>query len=206
VPRQQRRPPAARVEERHRGARGQILNAAWQLAAERGLTGWSLSELGAAVGMRAPSLYVYFASKDAIYDELFAQGCRDLLGVLRQVIAQGTTPAERFREGSRAFVEFAVAHPARLQLLFLRVIPSFIPSEGSYALAIEITQLLTDNLRQLGVTDDAAADLWTATLTGLATQQVSNEPGGRRWARLVDRASAAFLATTTQAHSPTPEE
>lgn len=157
--------------------------------------GWSLSELGAAVGMRAPSLYVYFANKDAIYDELFAQGCRELLDLLRRVVDEGKTPTEQFRDGSRVFLEFAVADPARLQLLFLRVIPTFIPSQDSYALAMQITELLTENLYQLGITDGAAADLWTATLTGLATQQVSNEPGGQRWVQLVDRAALAFLAT-----------
>jgi AcrR family transcriptional regulator len=204
---QQRGPhPSPRREERHHAAKARILGAAWQLAAERGLTGWSMSELGAAVGMRAPSLYVYFASKDAIYEELFAQGCRDLLGVLHQVVEEGRTPAERFRDGSRAFVEFAVADSARLQLLFLRVIPTFIPSEDSYAIAIQITDLLADNLHELDITDDAAADLWTATLTGLATQQVSNEPGGQRWSQLVDRACTAFLAVNTPAHSPNPRQ
>jgi AcrR family transcriptional regulator len=181
-------------EARHRAARARILDAAWRLARERGLMGWSLSELGAAVGMRAPSLYVYFANKDAIYDELFAQGCRELLDVLHRVEGEAAGPAERFRAGSRAFVEFAVADPARLQLLFLRVIPTFVPSSDSYALALEITDLLTATLRELGITDGAAADLWTATLTGLATQQVSNEPGGHRWVQLVDPAGDAFLA------------
>lgn len=200
-PQRRRTSPLAPREERHRAARARILDAAWALARERGLMGWSLTELGAAVGMRAPSLYVYFASKDAIYDELFAQGCRELLARLHQVVDEGTTPAERFRDGSRAFVEFAVADPARLQLLFLRVIPTFIPSHDSYALARQITDLLTDSLRQLGITDAAAADLWTATLTGLATQQVSNEPGGQRWVQLVDRATAAFLATATPVRS-----
>lgn len=157
--------------------------------------GWTMGELGAAVGMQAPSLYVYFASKDAIYDDLFAQGCRELLDLLRRSASDGATPVERFRAGSRAFVEFAVADPARLQLLFLRVIPTFVPSEDSYAAAVRITDLLAENLRQLGITDDAAADLWTATLTGLATQQVSNEPGGRRWVKLVDPAVTAFLAS-----------
>jgi AcrR family transcriptional regulator len=191
--------PAAAREERHRGVHARILEAAWELARERGLIGWSLSELGAAVGMRAPSLYVYFANKDAIYDAMFAQGCRDLVNVLQRAAADNATPVERFHAGSRAFVEFAVADPARLQLLFLRVIPTFVPSEDSYALALQITALLTDCLHQLGVTDDEAADLWTATLTGLATQQVSNQPGGQRWVHLVDRAGAAFLAATAGA-------
>jgi AcrR family transcriptional regulator len=190
------------MSERHRAARERVIDAAWRLAGERGLMGWSLSELGAAVGMRAPSLYVYFSSKDAIYDELFAHGYRDLLAVLRPIANSEATPLERFHAGSRAFVEFAVADPARLQLLFLRVIPTFIPSNDSYALAIQLIDVLSDSLHQLGITDSEAADLWTATLTGLATQQVSNEPGGQRWVQLVDRAAVAFLATTPRNQLP----
>jgi hypothetical protein len=41
-------------------------------------------------------------------------------------------------------------------------------------------------------------DLWTALLTGLATQQVSNDLGGERWRRLVGPAVDMFVA----AHPP----
>ena len=41
-------------------------------------------------------------------------------------------------------------------------------------------------------------DLWTALVTGLASQQVSNDPGGDRWRRLLDPAVGMFLA----AHLP----
>jgi hypothetical protein len=37
-------------------------------------------------------------------------------------------------------------------------------------------------------------DLWTALTTGLVDQQISNEPGGDRWIRLIDDAVAMFLA------------
>src|SRR3712207_7036252 len=44
----------------------------------KGLTGWPLKEVADAVGMRTPSLYVYFASKSALYDALFADRYREL--------------------------------------------------------------------------------------------------------------------------------
>jgi hypothetical protein len=44
-------------------------------------------------------------------------------------------------------------------------------------------------------------DLYTALMTGLSDQQISNDPGGDRWARLLDDALDMFLthvrATTT---------
>jgi hypothetical protein len=40
-------------------------------------------------------------------------------------------------------------------------------------------------LRDNGITDQRDIDLWTAVMTGIASQQVSNDPGGTRWAGLV---------------------
>ena len=62
-----------RRARRHDETRQEILDAAWRLARERGLTGWSLRELANAVDMQAPSPYGYFDGKDAIYDAMFAR-------------------------------------------------------------------------------------------------------------------------------------
>jgi AcrR family transcriptional regulator len=45
---------------------------AWQLARERGLSQLTLRDIAHQVGMRAPSLYSHFESKNAIYDAMFA--------------------------------------------------------------------------------------------------------------------------------------
>jgi hypothetical protein len=37
-------------------------------------------------------------------------------------------------------------------------------------------------------------DLWTALVSGLTNQQLANDPGGTRWARLVDRSVDMFIA------------
>jgi hypothetical protein len=54
---------------------------------------------------------------------------------------------------------------------------------------------LVEVLAVAGVDDPAEVDLWTAVLTGLASQQVANDPGGDRWLRLVDTAVGRLLAT-----------
>jgi hypothetical protein len=46
---------------------------------------------------------------------------------------------------------------------------------------------MTQQLAAIGVHDQEALDLWTAVLTGLTDQQISNDPGGSRWTQLVDR-------------------
>lgn len=169
-----------------------ILDAAWALSRERGLSGWTLRDLGVAVGMRAPSLYVYFDSKFALYDALFADGYRALLETAGS-FDRSADPREALRGAARLFVDFCVEDPARTQLLFLRTIPGFEPSAGSYALAQQVLAMGAEALTAAGLTDPADLDLWTAVLSGLATQQISNDPGGTRWTRLVDTAVDRML-------------
>jgi len=181
--------------QRHELTKQRIIDAAWQLSRDRGLTGWSLRDLGAKVGMRAPSLYVYFPGKDALYDEMFAQGNRALLAAWAEELASDAPAGQRLRSGAHKFFDFAVADPARLQLMFLRVIPSFEPSSASMALAGRVLDAVTAALAEVGPADQHVVDLWTAVITGLAVQQVSNDPGGRRWADLVDTAIDRLLAS-----------
>ena len=187
-----------RRTRRREATRQEILDAAWTLAREHGLTGWSLREVAAAVGMRAPSLYVYFDGKDAIYDAMFAQGYRQLLERI-DAAPEDDDPVEVLRNAARGFFAFCTADPARFQLLFLRVIPGFEPSPSAYVLAEEVVDRLRRALAAAGVTSSRSVDLWTALLTGLVTQQVSNDPGGDRWAQLVDHAVSMFLASEVTA-------
>src|SRR4051812_29982734 len=113
-----------------------ILAAAWELAEEQGLAGISLRDLAARVDLRQPSLYSYFDSKHALYDAMFAEGCRQMLEALGSRPLDGDGP-KMLREAGRRFVAVAVENPARAQLLFERTIPGFEPSPASYALAGE---------------------------------------------------------------------
>lgn len=186
-----------RRADRHAATKREILDAAWELARERGLAGWALRDVADAVGMRAPSLYVYFASKNALYDAMFADGSAALLARAGQLeeARRGAAPLDLVRAGAAMFVDFCVEDPARLQLLFLRTIPGFEPSAQSYALARQTLEQMTTVLAAAGLGAVEHVDLWTALLTGLATQQVSNDPGGDRWRRLVDPAVDMFLAS-----------
>jgi AcrR family transcriptional regulator len=185
--------PGGRRAARREAALRRIIDAAWTLSAERGLTGWTLRDLGKAVGMQAPSLYVYVDSKSALYDLLFADGYRALLDAMADLVEQAGDPRERLRQSAHRFVAFCVADPARCQLLFLRTIPGFEPSPESYALAVQALEHTRRVLGEAGIDDLAELDLWTALLSGLATQQISNDPGGDRWSRLVDTAVDRLL-------------
>ncbi len=177
-------PPVDRRAARHEATKREIVAAAWRLSLEHGLAGWSLREVGAAVGMRAPSLYVYFDGKNELYDAMFADGCLALTDIIRST-ARPADPRAALLLANRVFVDFCVAHPARFQLLFLGTLPGFQPSYESYQLAIAVLDELVAILRENGITDQRDIDLWTAVMTGIASQQVSNDPGGTRWSGLV---------------------
>jgi len=176
-----------RRAERHIETRERIVQTAWALARERGLAGWSLRDVAESVGMRAPSLYVYFDSKNALYDAMFADGYRTLMARIAATSTEGA-PAEVLRRAANLSFDFSVEDPARHQLLFLRTIPGFTPSAESYTLAQAVLEKLTDVLRTAGVGSPEQVDLWTAMFTGMASQQISNDPGGDRWHRLIDDA------------------
>lgn len=180
----------------------EIVAAAWEQVRERGLAGLSMRDLGARVGMRAQSLYSYFASKHEIYDAMFLEGNEAFLGWMQGVPDPGATARDRLtavRDAAHRFFEFCVSDPVRYQLLFQRTIPDFVPSEQSYAVAQAAYAMTVDRLAALRI-DQAGVDLWTAVLSGLVAQQLSNDPGGDRWSVLVDRAVDMLLAELAPRH------
>jgi AcrR family transcriptional regulator len=181
-----------RRAERHAATRAEILGAAWDLARTNGLAGLSLRDLARAVGMQAPSLYGYFSSKTAIYDAMFAQGAAQYLQGERLLVLSGDALTD-LKAGVHFFVEFCTSDTVRYQLLFQRTIPDFEPSPESFAIAVEGLQATQDRLGAMGFTDPAVLDLLTAIGTGLTDQQISNDPGGDRWVRLVDEAMEMFF-------------
>jgi AcrR family transcriptional regulator len=184
-------PTRDRRAERRESTRAEILEAAWELARSQGLAGLSLRDVARKIGMRPPSLYWYFDSKNAIYDAMFAEGNRQLLARL----AEQDWPADPralLRLTARVFVEFAAEDVERYQLLFQRTIPDFEPSPGSYALAVQVFEQMRARFAAAGLSDPAQFDLWTALAAGLAAQQTSNDPGGDRWLRLIDEAAGMY--------------
>lgn len=174
---------------------------AWEIAGREGLAGVSLREVAAAVGMRAPSLYSYFDSKNAMYDAMFAQGAREYLERQENVPVTGDALRDLQRH-AHTFVGFCVENPQRYQLLFQRTIPGFEPSAASYAVAVEALEGVRRLLAAIGIEDPRAIDMLTAVGTGLAAQQIANDPGGTRWLRLVDEAMEMFLDHVSRNRTP----
>ena len=164
----------------------EILEAAWELARAEGLAGLSLRDVAARIGMRPPSLYWYFDSKRAIYDAMFIQGNQQLLTRICRCQHWPSDPRKMLRLCARRFVEFSAEDVQRYHFLFQRTIPNFEPSAEAYATALQVVDEMRTRLAAAGVRDDAAFDVWTALVSGLAAQQIANDPGGDRWLRHID--------------------
>jgi len=187
-------------EGRRRSARDAIVRAAWALVGEVGLAGLSLRDLARRAGITTPTVYAYFESKNAIYDAMFEQAATGFADRMAEPI-DGDDPRALLVGHVRRFVEFCTGDPARYQLLFQRTLPGFEPSPEAYAPAVRSLADVQELLALNGVTESRHLDLWTALMTGLVDQQVSNDPGGDRWTRLIDESIDMFLAHCQQDHA-----
>jgi AcrR family transcriptional regulator len=170
-----------------------ILAEAWALARRDGLAAVSLRDLAEAVGLRQPSLYVYFSSKLDLYDAMFADGYRQLLDFVGKRRYTGD-PRKALAKFLADCVRFSSDDVVRHQLLFQRTIPGFEPSAESYAIALEFYEFGRAHMTAAGLRTQAEIDVFTALVGGLAHQQVANDPGGKRWVRHAGRVVEMFLA------------
>jgi AcrR family transcriptional regulator len=177
---------AGKVALRREAKIATIVAAAWRLARNQGIAGLSLHDLAREVGMRQPSLYEYFDSKHALYDAMFADGNRQLLERLDAITFPRDSRAA-LKKFLRTFTAFALEDPARSELLFQRHIPGFVPSPESYMLAEQVLARMVKLAHEAGVSDQGDIDCIVAITAGLMEGQLSNDPGGNRWTRHLNR-------------------
>src|SRR5580692_820410 len=175
-----------KVAQRREAKVAAIVESAWKLAREHGIAGVSLHALAREVGMRQPSLYAYFDSKDALYDAMFADGNRRLMKQL-DLVKLPRDPRAALKKFLAELVAFALEDPARYELLFERHLPGFTPSPTSYVLAEEVLGRAYKVINAAGVTKQGDIDCIVAIVAGLMEAQLSNDPGGNRWIRHLNR-------------------
>jgi AcrR family transcriptional regulator len=177
--------------KRREAASAEIVRVAWELARENGLAGLSLRDLARRLGMAAPSLYSYFASKNALYDAMYADGWRALLA--GEAPPTGPDLRAVVLGAAKLFARFAAEDPARYLLLNQRTIPGFEPTPESYAVAVEAYEWMNAPLLAIAEVTQEDVDLLVAFIGGLINQQLANEPGGTRWFDLIDDAVDLLL-------------
>jgi len=187
-------PSRDRVAERREATRREIVDAAWELAREHGLAEITLRQVAARVGMQAPSLYGHVASKHAIYDAMFGQAWTEFLDGARALDPQLPDDlAGVLLTYARYFFDFATRDPVRNQLMNQRTIPGFEPSPEAYAPAVAVLDEFAERMAARGITAQEDIDLFVALMGGLADSQLANDPGGDRWARLLERAVDMYV-------------
>jgi AcrR family transcriptional regulator len=187
------KPNRDRRAERREATRQEILAAAWDVAHLNGVAGLTLREVAVRVGMQPPSLYSHFESKNAIYDAMFAQGWQQLNERIVEVTPEAPAePRARLAFFALTFFDFALEDTARSQLMNVRILPDFAPSPEAYQPALDSLDIMRRHLRDIGIRRAADADLFTALVAGLISQQQANDPGGTRWRDLVPRAVDMF--------------
>src|SRR4051812_43091437 len=149
---------------------------------EDGVAGLSLGEIARRLGIRPPSLYVYFPSKHALYDALFARGWRLLLESMAEYHeahpASEQDLADILLRYGNHFVRWSVENFAYAQLLFWRPVPGFRPSQSAYEPAVALyernLEWLSDLQRGGRIRSDVdVADVlrdWTVVISGVISQ------------------------------------
>lgn len=183
------RAPADRRQRRRQETIEEVLVIAAQIMAEQGVAGLSIGEIARRMGMRPPSLYVYFPSKHALYDALFARGAQAVLAAMQAssagpALASASTLEDILLRRAEAFVRWSLRHAPYSQLLFWRPVPGFTPSPQAYRPAVQLLELSEAQFAQLQHRGLLRADLpaaqinrdWTILISGVISQQLSNAP------------------------------
>ncbi len=99
--------------------RGEILDAAKRLFLTEGFEHATIRKIAAAVGVSAPTLYLYFPDKDAILKAIAESTFERLLERLEASQRAAGSDLDRLRAGLSAYVGFGLAHPDEYRLTFL---------------------------------------------------------------------------------------
>jgi AcrR family transcriptional regulator len=182
----------------------EILEIALEVMAQEGVAGLSLSAVARRMGIQPPSLYKYFPSKLALYDELFKRGGREILAVFRAAVAQAEPGWAALTAGNEAIMRLGLDHQVTAQLLNWRPVPGFEPSAEAFApsieLVAEIRRLLQAAADRGELHPDAASEdgeaLFSVLIAGVMSQQLANQPRASwdkgRFTRLTPRVFQLF--------------
>ncbi len=183
---------SSRVEARRAATRRQILDAAWAVMADEGVAALSAREVARSVGMRQQSLTYYFPTKQDLMDALFSDGFSDLHDLLSDA-PEDSDAVEAVVAVAEAVVGYFRAHPARYHLMFQRTVPGFSPSDTSHHAALQCLNVLVERLQAAAVTEPGDVALVRGLISGLAAEQIANNPTGHEFTDQVGRGIRALL-------------
>lgn len=182
-----------------------ILSIAREEMQESGVAALSLGVIAKRLGMRTPSLYTYFDSKHAIYDELFRRGFLEFGRQMDERPNQDGTLRKNLESAMTTYMRFAQENPDLYQLMFQRPVPGFVPSEESMAVSLgqleaskgQFTRLLEMEEITLRLPYEEARDLIIAFQHGLTELHLANNPelpvGQGRFGKLIPQVAQMII-------------
>jgi AcrR family transcriptional regulator len=102
----------------HGNLRQALIDAALELIEERGVPALTLREVARRVGVTHAAPQRHFADRAALVAAVAEQGFRGLGAHVAAVRSSARTSAQRLRALGVAYVEYALAHPAHLRVMF----------------------------------------------------------------------------------------
>ena len=178
-------------------ARREIVTAATQLFAERGVAGTTMAEIARRSGLQQPSLYYYFRSKGQLLDEIAAEANRAPLELVGRVREAGGSPAVQLYRVIRADVAALCALPydlneihrlaARDPELFVRY--------------WDERELLVDQLSAIVRDGVASGELRSVDPRLTALTVMSNDEGTQNWLRVAGRQGAPARPGGSEQHA-----
>ncbi|MEP7282442.1 MAG: TetR/AcrR family transcriptional regulator [Rubrivivax sp.] len=100
--------------------RDALIRACADLIAEEGIAALSLRKVADRVGIKAPSIYAHFSSREALLAEAGRHASAALGEFLRRD-CEGDDPRDRLRSTAMAYLRFAEVHPSLFALFFMEL-------------------------------------------------------------------------------------
>jgi AcrR family transcriptional regulator len=178
-------PPAVKPAGRyhHGSLRDSLVEWGTHLLDTEGIDAMSLRAAAKAAGVSPAAPSRHFGDKNGLLAAIAAQGFRDLVALRQQrldAVPAEDTPA-RLRAVMSGYLDFAVAHPARFQLMFGPQVPRQDhpelqqAAEVSFDLLRQCVRPLVGDTRADGLSADDLAFLVWASTHGLAMLRVNRQ-------------------------------
>lgn len=123
--------------------RGEILAVAERIFVEKGFEGATIRKIADEVGLSSTALYMHFADKGEILNEICRNAFERLLERQLRCANSSTDPLICIRDLSRGYMEFGFEHPNAYRLAFM--MPTLPSSDGSETVAQQAAAQLYTN-------------------------------------------------------------
>jgi AcrR family transcriptional regulator len=163
--------------------REQILQAALQIFARKGLAAARISDIAAAAGLSYGLVYHYFHDKEELFVELVRRAVGGGVQVTRTALDAKGPPLERLHALCEEMVEGIRDHPEYLLLVIHAITQESLPAEGRESIARlseQTYQNLTALIRECQAAGQVVsgdprelAELYFAVIQGLAISRYS---------------------------------